>query len=330
MSAAVQFTQPYGDPADRRENSRFPFRQEVRYRLLSRAAIGASAGETLNMSSTGLLFTTKEQLPWGQLVEVAVNWPAKHDSGCAPEGSWPWAGWCGRNGISRRFESRSTSSKRAGLSDKAWLLPGALRVSHSPRSVEGPSRQSPVLVPVALAACPSPPVYCLFRATAMPELDKIDPLEPQREAAFFYGLFLRGHDVDALRQDIDVPRAMLDKWMRARDFQVSFRDNLRRVYDYRKRCWPFSTVWFPANGYRRACSNPESPQCSPMTDSLASDDAGDSRAPLTTVQASGRTQPPRRYPWSLRPVSGSNPPPSTYRGPRRRVGCLAASCGNSR
>ena len=40
---------------------------------------------------------------------------------------------------------------------------------------------------------------------------------PQREAAFFYGLFLRGHDVDALRQDIDIPRGMMDKWMRARD-----------------------------------------------------------------------------------------------------------------
>ena len=43
--------------------------------------------------------------------------------------------------------------------------------------------------------------------------DDFDPLAPQREAAFFYGLFLRGHDVDTLRQDIDVPRAMLDKWL---------------------------------------------------------------------------------------------------------------------
>jgi hypothetical protein len=57
---------------------------------------------------------------------------------------------------------------------------------------------------------------------------------PQREAAFFYGLFLRGHDREALRQDIDVPRAMLDKWMKARDFEASFRDNLQRVYAYRK------------------------------------------------------------------------------------------------
>jgi len=64
--------------------------------------------------------------------------------------------------------------------------------------------------------------------------DEFDPLAPQREAAFFYGLFLRGHDVEALRQDIDVPRSMLDKWMRARDFEASFRENLHRVYSYRK------------------------------------------------------------------------------------------------
>ena len=42
-----------------------------------------------------------------------------------------------------------------------------------------------------------------------------DPLAPQREAAFFYGLFLRGHRVEDLRQDIDVPRNMLDKWLQA-------------------------------------------------------------------------------------------------------------------
>ena len=65
--------------------------------------------------------------------------------------------------------------------------------------------------------------------------DEFDPLAPQREAAFFYGLFLRGHDVEDLRQDIDVPRAMFDKWLKARDFEASFRTTLQRVYTYRKR-----------------------------------------------------------------------------------------------
>jgi hypothetical protein len=65
--------------------------------------------------------------------------------------------------------------------------------------------------------------------------DDADPLAPQREAAFFYGLFLRGHSLDALRQDIDVPRIVADKWVKARDFQGSFRADLDRVYQYRKR-----------------------------------------------------------------------------------------------
>lgn len=64
--------------------------------------------------------------------------------------------------------------------------------------------------------------------------DDFDPLAPQREAAFFYGLFLRGHSVETLRQDIDVPRPLLEKWMKARDFEHTFRQNLQRVYTYRK------------------------------------------------------------------------------------------------
>ncbi|MFY9725782.1 MAG: hypothetical protein WB579_17905 [Bryobacteraceae bacterium] len=64
--------------------------------------------------------------------------------------------------------------------------------------------------------------------------DEFDPLAPQREAAFFYGLFLRGHDVETLRQDIDVPRSMIEKWMKAKDFEIPFRESLRRVYSYRK------------------------------------------------------------------------------------------------
>jgi hypothetical protein len=64
--------------------------------------------------------------------------------------------------------------------------------------------------------------------------DEFDPLAPQREAAFFYGLFLRGHDIETLRQDIDVPRTMMEKWMKAHDFEVCFRENLKHVYTYRK------------------------------------------------------------------------------------------------
>jgi hypothetical protein len=64
--------------------------------------------------------------------------------------------------------------------------------------------------------------------------DDFDPLAPQREAAFFYGLFLRGHSLEGLRQDIDLPRNLLDKWLKAKDFEINFRENLHRVYVYRK------------------------------------------------------------------------------------------------
>jgi hypothetical protein len=65
--------------------------------------------------------------------------------------------------------------------------------------------------------------------------DELDPLAPQREAAMFYGLFLRGHSAEALRKDIDVPKPILDKWLQPARYENDFRDNLRRMYAYRKK-----------------------------------------------------------------------------------------------
>ena len=64
--------------------------------------------------------------------------------------------------------------------------------------------------------------------------DEFDPLAPQREAAMFYGLFLRGHSAEALRKDIDVPKTVVEKWSKGNRFEAEFDDNLRRVYYYRK------------------------------------------------------------------------------------------------
>jgi hypothetical protein len=64
--------------------------------------------------------------------------------------------------------------------------------------------------------------------------EDFDPLAPQREAAMFYGLFLRGHSADTLRRDIDVPRPLLEKWLSPHRYENGFRDSLRRVYQYRK------------------------------------------------------------------------------------------------
>jgi len=57
---------------------------------------------------------------------------------------------------------------------------------------------------------------------------------PQREAAFFYGLFLRGHSADELRQDIGVPPAVLAKWHREAEREPELRDILSRVVAYRR------------------------------------------------------------------------------------------------
>jgi hypothetical protein len=68
----------------------------------------------------------------------------------------------------------------------------------------------------------------------MTNQSEFDPNALRKEAAMFYGLFLRGHSAEKLRRDIDVPKAVLEKWMRPMRYEPGFRDNLRRVYHYRK------------------------------------------------------------------------------------------------
>ena len=72
------------------------------------------------------------------------------------------------------------------------------------------------------------------RSPAVSGMRQLEPLSPQREAAFFYALFLRGHHPEKLRRDIDVPPEVLAKWLRCRDFEPPFRQALQQIYDYRK------------------------------------------------------------------------------------------------
>jgi hypothetical protein len=57
---------------------------------------------------------------------------------------------------------------------------------------------------------------------------------PQREAAFFYGLFLRGHSPEELRRDIEVPAAVLAKWDRESEREPQLRALLERIVNYRR------------------------------------------------------------------------------------------------
>jgi hypothetical protein len=57
---------------------------------------------------------------------------------------------------------------------------------------------------------------------------------PQREAAFFYGLFLRGHSAEELRRDIEVPASVLARWHREAEREPSLREVLERMVEYRR------------------------------------------------------------------------------------------------
>jgi hypothetical protein len=68
-----------------------------------------------------------------------------------------------------------------------------------------------------------------------PLFEDSDPLAPQREAAMFYGLFLRGHSAESLRKDIEIPRQVVDKLMKRRTNEPSFKKSVQRVYQYRRK-----------------------------------------------------------------------------------------------
>jgi hypothetical protein len=57
---------------------------------------------------------------------------------------------------------------------------------------------------------------------------------PQREAAFFYGLFLRGHSVEELRRDIEVPPDVLARWHRDSEREPDIRATFQRIVEFRR------------------------------------------------------------------------------------------------
>ncbi len=58
---------------------------------------------------------------------------------------------------------------------------------------------------------------------------------PQTEAALFFGLFLRGYSAESLRAEIDIPPKVFQRWMRTREYDADFRQQLQKMYIYRKR-----------------------------------------------------------------------------------------------
>jgi hypothetical protein len=69
--------------SERRRTDRFPIETDLRYTLVEAKEVSApGTGRTLNMSSSGILFTTAAQLPLGRRVELSVDWPAQLNENC--------------------------------------------------------------------------------------------------------------------------------------------------------------------------------------------------------------------------------------------------------
>jgi hypothetical protein len=81
-------------------------------------------------------------------------------------------------------------------------------------------------------------VNCLFVmatiAQMMPAEFVADLDFPQREAAFFYGLFLRGHSPEQLRRDIEVPPSVLARWHKDAEREPQLRSVFARMVEYRR------------------------------------------------------------------------------------------------
>lgn len=63
---------------ERRASDRFPIEREVRYKVLSkRSGDETGTGRTVNMSSTGVLFSAGHLLLPGRRLELFISWPAQ-------------------------------------------------------------------------------------------------------------------------------------------------------------------------------------------------------------------------------------------------------------
>ncbi len=76
------FAESRGDP-DRRGNDRFPIVREVRYKIMNpRGTVEIGTGQTINISSAGVLFNAQTPLTPGKRLELSISWPAQLDGKC--------------------------------------------------------------------------------------------------------------------------------------------------------------------------------------------------------------------------------------------------------
>ena len=68
-----------------------------------------------------------------------------------------------------------------------------------------------------------------------PTTSELEGISPHREAAFFYGLFLRGHSLESLRRDIDVSPETVKRWQLMRHHDPWYTEALEVILPFRKR-----------------------------------------------------------------------------------------------
>lgn len=74
---------PLDRQLNRRRAERMDIEQEVQYRVLSKKEPETPVqGKTVNISSSGVLFTTQNAVPPGRQVELDIAWPAQLDNKC--------------------------------------------------------------------------------------------------------------------------------------------------------------------------------------------------------------------------------------------------------
>jgi hypothetical protein len=79
----TKVAEPATGGSERRRSSRFPIERDLRYKTLNqRAEILAGNGKTMNISSSGVLFTSDHDLPIGTRLEVSISWPAQLNEKC--------------------------------------------------------------------------------------------------------------------------------------------------------------------------------------------------------------------------------------------------------
>ena len=61
---------------ERRVKARFPVELNVRYQVLGTSGMVAGVGQTVNMSSSGMLVSCASDVPEGTRIKIFVEWPS--------------------------------------------------------------------------------------------------------------------------------------------------------------------------------------------------------------------------------------------------------------